>query len=97
MDATFVDRTQRVRFRALADELGVSFLILDFEAPADMLRERIVRRRSKAGNVSDADIAVLEQQLIARDPLDMSERSVSLSVLPDQADLADAVRRRLRC
>ena len=97
VDATFVDRTQRVRFRALADELGVPFLILDFEAPADMLRERIVRRRSKAGNVSDADIAVLERQLIARDPLDMSERSVSLSVLPDQADLADAVRRRLRC
>ena len=34
-----------------------------------VLRQRILMRRQEAGNVSDADLAVLERQLVVREPL----------------------------
>ncbi len=60
VDATFLEARQRKPFRQLAATLGVRFHILDFTAPADVLRERIRNRKHDA---SDADLAILEKQL----------------------------------
>jgi aminoglycoside phosphotransferase family enzyme/predicted kinase len=78
VDATFLKRWQRNRFRELAAELGVPFVIIALVANAATLRERIVRRLHEANDASDADVAVLEHQLLTRDPLTSDERSYTV-------------------
>ena len=60
VDAVFQQTAEVERFRTLAAQLGVGFVILEFTAPADVLRQRIEARPQ---GVSDADRAVLERQL----------------------------------
>lgn len=73
VDATFLKRAQRAAFAELAATLGVPFAILAFDAPVETLRAR-VRQRLKAGtDASEADVAVLETQLSAREPFEDEE------------------------
>src|SRR5690606_2670613 len=44
LDATFLKRAQRSSLSELADALGVPFVILAFDAPPEVLRERVRRR-----------------------------------------------------
>ena len=60
VDAACLKTDQLALFRTLADRHGVACVILEFHAPADVLRARIVQRKK---GVSDADLAVLEHQL----------------------------------
>lgn len=96
VDATFLMRAQRERFRALADSLHVPFAIIDCDAPQGVLRERIIDRRQQAGNVSDADLAVLDAQLVAREPLTDSERTAGITVRPGEPLDLDELERRIR-
>ena len=73
VDATFLRRSQRESFRALAAELEVPFVILAFEAKEATLRERVVRRQAAGGDPSDADVAVLAHQIATREPLTVEE------------------------
>lgn len=76
VDATFLKKCQRDRFRELAFCLGVPFTILDFKASEDVLRERI-RKRAEAGlDASEADESVLDLQLSIAEPLEADEGSV---------------------
>ncbi|MGE5200427.1 MAG: AAA family ATPase [Acidobacteriota bacterium] len=59
-DATFVDAAERSAIEAIALRAGVPFVGLWLEAPAEVLRARVGRRRDDA---SDAGLAVLERQL----------------------------------
>ena len=77
LDATFLAHAQRVQARALARELGVRFAILDFQASADTLRERVRQRALRADDASEADIAVLEDQLANAQPLRSDEQGVT--------------------
>lgn len=80
VDATFLQRAQRDAFRALAQALGLPCLILAFEAPEAVLRER-VRQRTQAGHdASEADLAVLDAQLASREPLDAAEWAQAVAV-----------------
>lgn len=89
VDATFLKRAQRDAFRHLAAEHGVPFVILAFEAPAAVLRERVRRRAEKAADASEADVAVLDAQLAAREPLADDEAGCALVVVTDpQVDWA---------
>ena len=73
VDATFLKRTQRAAFAELAATLGAPFAILAFDAPVETLRAR-VRQRAEAGtDASEADVAVLETQLSAREPFEEEE------------------------
>lgn len=73
IDATFLRRAQREDFRALAEQLEVSFLILDFQTPEAVLRER-VRARRPGSDASEAGIEVLERQLAGDEPIGDDER-----------------------
>ncbi|MDE2629033.1 MAG: AAA family ATPase, partial [Burkholderiales bacterium] len=77
LDATFLAQPQRAQARALADELGVRYVILDFRASADTLRERVHQRALRADDASEADIAVLEDQLANAQPLRSDEQALS--------------------
>jgi predicted kinase len=59
-DATFLREEERRRIAACAECCGVPFLGLWLEAPAEMLAARIGAR---SGDVSDADLPVLQRQL----------------------------------
>jgi aminoglycoside phosphotransferase family enzyme/predicted kinase len=74
VDATFLARRQRDRFRDLARELGAAFAIVDFTANEPTLRARVARRAAAGSDASDADLAVLEHQLATREPLADDER-----------------------
>ena len=69
VDATFLSRSQREAFAALARELGVPFAIADCQAPEALLRERVALRERAARDASEAGLAVLEHQLASREPL----------------------------
>lgn len=69
VDATFIARWQRDLFRQLAARLGVGFHILDFDVPPETLRDRVRARRAAGRDASEADVAVLEQQLKTQEPL----------------------------
>jgi aminoglycoside phosphotransferase family enzyme/predicted kinase len=89
VDATFLKRAQRDAFRRLAGEHGVPFVILAFEAPPAVLRERVRRRAAEGSDASEADLAVLDAQLAAREPLTDDETGCALVVATEpQADWA---------
>lgn len=80
VDATFLHEADRARFHALAQQLALPFHILHCEAPEAVLRERIVARRARGHDASEADLAVLTAQLAQALPLLDSERAHTLVV-----------------
>lgn len=96
IDATFLKAAQRDRFRDLAGRLHVPFLIVDCDAPVDVLRQRVLRRKDQHDNVSDADLDVLDRQLESREPLSDAERELSLSVRPGEVLDGHAIAARMK-
>jgi predicted kinase len=86
VDATFIDAGERAAMAAVANQAGVPFTALWLTAPDAVLLERVAQRR---GDSSDADRAVLEQQLKA-DLGAMDWRKVDVS--GDPAAALDAAR-----
>ena len=72
-DATFLRRRHRHLFLDLAARLDVKPVILDCTAPVAILQARIRRRAAEQKDASDADLAVLQQQLDGHDELDERE------------------------
>ena len=77
VDAAFLRKQGRDRFRQLAREKSAPYVVLDFRVPADILRQRISQRQN---DVSDAGIEVLERQLVTREPLSDDEQSCCIPV-----------------
>ena len=80
VDATCLKVAQRQPFMALAQALGVPCHILALDAPVDVLRQRVLQRASSGGDPSEANVAVLEMQLQAREPLTDAERVCAVQV-----------------
>jgi len=93
IDATCQKYEQRELFRQLASMKRVPYIILEFSASAETLRERIVSREKGA---SDADLAVLEGQIAHWQPLRDEERDHALTIdteaLPSLQSLAGKIR-----
>ena len=80
VDATFLRRTEREAFRAIAAQLDVPFVILNFHAPVPVLRARVMRRHARRDDPSEADLAVLERQITACEPLTPAEIEAAVNV-----------------
>jgi predicted kinase len=78
VDGTFLQRHQRTRFRALASELNVPFVIVDFAAAVETLRARVQQRHETGHDASEADVHVLEHQLQVAEPITSDERAVTV-------------------
>ncbi len=78
VDATFLHRSTRDRFHQLARTLSVPFVIVDCTARPEQLRQRLIRRG--ASDASEADVAVLEQQLGNAQVLAPEEQTYRLAV-----------------
>ena len=79
VDATFLDRQDRRQFRDLAGRLGVAFVIVSCRATEAELARRIAARRTK-NDPSDADLAILDQQLQQLQPLPPDEETQVIRV-----------------
>ena len=73
VDATFLKRAERDRFRGLASKLGVPCVVLHCEASAGVLHARLRERQAHDSDPSEAGIQVLESQLATQEPLQPDE------------------------
>ena len=95
VDAAFLRRTERDRFRGLAGGLGVTFIVLHCEADIGVLHSRIRERQASGNDPSEAGIRVLEYQLGTQDPLHPDEGGslvgIDASREPSIAELAGRI------
>jgi len=82
VDAAFLKREERERFRELATSMSVPFAIASLQASDATLRARIRKRRNDA---SEADISVLEKLLAALQPLSEAELDWSVCFTTEQS------------
>jgi predicted kinase len=69
VDATFLTRSQRAIVAAAAARAGVPCVVVDCHAPLPVLETRVIDRRTEGRDVSEADVAVLRDQLETREPI----------------------------
>ena len=77
IDAAFLKKEQRSLFQNLADECGVKFLILDFQASDEELSRRLRQRQNDA---SEATIDVLRHQLQSAQPMSTEEHKFVITI-----------------
>ena len=94
VDATFLQRRVRDRFRSLAQRLDVPFAIIDCVAEPDQLRERLLARERRGRDASEAGVAVMEAQRAALEPVVGEELAHRLRVSSGEA--ADVMWERFR-
>lgn len=78
VDAAFLKHAERERFRQLADEMAVPFVILSVQASESVLRQRIERRLESAKDASEADLAVLTMLQTSHEPLTDREHACAV-------------------
>jgi predicted kinase len=87
IDATFLQYWQRTLFQQLAQRRRLPFIILDVQAPYDLLRERIRQRQARADDASEAGLAVLQAQLQRYEPLSDAEQAYVIAVASSDVDI----------
>jgi hypothetical protein len=95
VDASFLDREIRRRFRTLAKRLNADFLIVDVRAERDELMRRVQLRQLDASDASEADADVLQYQYEKANALDAEELEWTIAVTTDARVDADSVVRRI--
>ena len=75
VDATFIHRTWRAPFQALAEELNVAWHIVAVEAQPELLQARITQRQQIGADASEANHAVLASQLANLEPFSSDENA----------------------
>lgn len=89
IDATFIARWQRELFRQLAERCNAPLHILDFAVPDEILRQRVQARSAEGRDASEADVAVLEQQLKTHEPLGQDETCYVIPATSTETVLAE--------
>jgi len=74
VDATFLRRAERERFRELAAARGVEMVVIRCQAPVSVLETRILERRARHRDASEANLEVLDWQRQGLEPLLAKER-----------------------
>jgi hypothetical protein len=90
VDASFLRAAQRERFRQLASERHVPFLIVSCQADAATLDARLETRAHAGRDPSEATRAVLEYQLATQEPLSTAEREQAVIIDTNRITGADA-------
>lgn len=80
VDATFLDPAARLRFIDFARARDWSVRILSFDAPLEVLRERVSTRAATGGDASEAGLDVLQSQWATARPLEPWEEQITLHI-----------------
>lgn len=96
VDATFLQREKRERFRELASEIRCPFRILLFHAKEKNLAERVVKRLGENRDASEADLDVLRMQLQNWISLSKEESSMTTEIITDEPVDFEALARELK-
>jgi predicted kinase len=80
VDATFLRRRERAELQQVAAANAARFAILECVATERELRKRIAARAAAGRDASEANFAVLDRQLITREPLAPWERRAAVRV-----------------
>lgn len=91
VDATFLQQSERERFRILAENLEVPFTILHFHARPEVLSQRIQKRGVIGKDASDADLQVLQGQLNRYQPLGKDEMRQTIVIDTEAKDPLDTI------
>jgi len=94
VDAAFLRRAERERFRALARERHAPFAILHCHADERALRERVARRQALGADPSEAGLQVLARQDGWAEPPGADELPATIDVPTDAPWDAAALARR---
>lgn len=86
VDATFLNAADRQLFHDLAAGQRIRYIIVSCEADRAVLMKRIEMRRQSHIDPSDADVAVLDQQLQHMEPLSADEQLHMVSVDTSQVE-----------
>ena len=99
LDAAYLKREQRTAAWQIAEQSGVPFLILDCQAPQEVIAGWLQQRQAEGRDPSDATLEVIQAQQAGRDELSADEQAHSRRVDTHQADsldsLIDSIRQRL--
>lgn len=96
VDAAFLKYEQRKLFLQLAKRLQVPFHILVITASEATLRQRVASRHVKGSDASEADLAVLDQQLARYSPLHPEETTLAINVDTDTPGGVDTILSKLK-
>lgn len=80
VDATFLQKEERDRFIGLAEKRGVPAVILYCRAPGTILEKRVRKRQEQGNDASEADTAVLREQIRHFMPLSKREEEIAITV-----------------
>ena len=99
LDAAYLKREQRAAAWQVAEQNGAPFLILDCQAPMEVIAAWLQQRQAEGSDPSDATLEVIEAQQAGREELSADEQAHSRRVDTHQAasldSLIDSVRQRL--
>ena len=93
VDAACLRRWQREMFYELAAQLGVPWRIISCRADDATLRRRLVAREQSGGDASEADLAILDHQLLNNDPLSAAEQQLAIAFDGDRDSLEQLLAR----
>ncbi len=69
VDATFLKQAHRKPFQALAQELKISFVILNFQVEEQLIHAWIKKRTDEGTDASEATIEVMQRQQVTKEPI----------------------------
>ncbi|SFN24282.1 hypothetical protein SAMN05216386_0079 [Nitrosospira briensis] len=87
VDAAFLKQDERERFRQLAHEMTVPFVIVAMRVATTILRARITQRQSESNDASEADLAVLELLQAKQEALSPVEQARTVEFANEEAGI----------
>ena len=93
VDAACLRRWQREMFYDLAAQLDVPWRIISCRADDATLRCRLVAREQSGCDASEADLAILDHQLLNNDPLSAAEQKTAIVFDSDRDSLGELLAR----
>jgi hypothetical protein len=96
IDATYLKQAQRQAAWQIAEETGAPFLILDCNAPDEVIASWLAQRQAVGQDPSDATLEVIQAQHASREALNDDEQAHSKRVETHQSASLDSLVARIR-
>jgi predicted kinase len=79
VDATFLHPKSLAKQQNMAKKLNIPFIIMDLQVSISCLRLRVEKRFKEGNDPSEADVAILNQQLVNYQPLTQADNVLTIN------------------